>query len=75
MAPAERRFKFRLILSGALIVLVSGAFLYYLVKTPDAFGDSRQAFGTVAGLVLIGSIFYTAWAIRVKLRQHNVIRW
>jgi len=75
MAPKERRFKFRLLGFGFVVILVSGLFLWFLVQSPETFGESTAKFGTVAGLILIGAIFYTAWAIRVKLRQHNVIRW
>ena len=75
MAPKQRRFKFRLIGFGFVVIIVSGLFLWFLVQNPETFGESTAKLGTVTGLILIGGIFYTAYTIKVKLRQHNLIRW
>lgn len=75
MAPKERRFKFRLILFGLFLSIVSGGSLWYIITHPEFLGDSSRAVGTASGLIFIGGILFLFQAIRIKLRQHNLIRW
>lgn len=74
MAIKERRFKFRMIIFGFILLLISGGFLWYLYINQDMFGDNTAKYGTIAGLIFLGAVFYTYFSIKVKLRQHNLTK-
>ena len=75
MSFNQRRFKFRMIGSGFLLMFITFIFLWFLVTNPGVFGEDLSIkLGTVSGLIFIGALIFTAYAIKVKLRQHNLTK-
>ncbi len=75
MAPSQRRFKFRLILFGFFTFVIAIFALWFIVNNQDMFQPSTAKIGTAVGFIALGGFIILLYAIKVKLRQHNLIRW
>ena len=75
MAPSQRRFKFRLIAFGFFTFLFFSIALWFIVNNQEMFEPSTAKIGTAVGFIALGGFVILLYGIKVKLRQHNLIRW